>query len=209
MKTINLFNICKTINNNVILNNIHYSFYEGKVYLLIGCNGSGKSSLIKAILGLYKKTGEIINGFNNIAYVPERLIFPEYITIWNFLYNLGLIRKINKKQLVKNIKNLLLYFDLYKMKNKKLNYLSKGMLQKVLIIQALIQDADLYIFDEALNGLDINMQKKFLNYINKLKKSSKTIIITTHYEKYFEGIYDQKITVEEGKLVEKFNYLSY
>ena len=87
--------------------------------------------------------------------------------------------------------------------NYKLNQLSKGMKQKVLLICGFLSDVDLYIFDEALSGLDKEMQKQFMNYIKKLKIEKKTIIYTTHYEKYFRGLYDVKITIKDGIINEK------
>ena len=80
--------------------------------------------------------------------------------------------------------------------------LSKGNLQKVMIIQTIMNDADILIFDEPLNGLDPKMQNVFLNIIKELKNKNRLIIITTHYQKYYEDILDEVIYLENGKIYE-------
>lgn len=81
-------------------------------------------------------------------------------------------------------------------KEKKLKELSKGMLQKILIIQSLMVDADVYVFDEVLNGLDVNNQNKFLDYLKVLKDNNKLIIITSHYSDYYKKIVDEIIDMK-------------
>ena len=79
------------------------------------------------------------------------------------------------------------------------------MMQKVLIIQALIHDAQVFIFDEPLNGLDTKSQNIFFNIIEDLKEKNKTIIITTHYPEFYINKYDYTLKLEKKKLVYENN----
>jgi len=206
MKIIKLINVCKRYKRNTIFSNINYSFEKGKCYLLKGDNGSGKTTLIKGILGLINfNEGKVELLDKQVGYVPEKIIFPEYISVYQFLYNLGIIKSIDKDQLEKSIDQLLKEWDLFDAKNKNMKNLSKGMSQKTLIIQALLNNPNIFIFDEALNGLDLRMQSKFISLIKELKLKNKTIIICSHYPKYYSDICDITITIEDGKIYDQLN----
>ena len=113
-----------------------------------------------------------------------------------FLESIIAIRKVKTFDL----DYLLEYFDLKVKANESIKNLSKGMKQKLVLITGLALDVDLYILDEALNGLDKAMQNKLLQYLSRLKDKGKTIIYTTHYEKYFSYFSDYIIRLEEKKV---------
>lgn len=203
MKIIELINISKQYRKMKVLNQINYSFEEGKTYLLIGENGCGKTTLIKAILDLIKVDGEIQSKNVKFSYIPERFVFPEFVNCYDFLYNLGLIKGMRADELMQIVN---FYLDSWKVpKQKLLRELSKGMCQKILIIQAILGSPDVFIFDEPLNGLDPLFQKEFLKLIKSFKKNKKTCLITTHYPKYYQKIYDVLLGIENGELIEKSN----
>ena len=191
MSKIKLYNISKSYKNKTVLKDVTIEFNSNNIYMIVGGNGSGKSTLLKIIIGLIKPDyGKVEKDKLKIGYVPERYLLPEYIKIKEYLYILGSIRKVNKNILNKRIDELLKEWELYDYKEYKLKQLSKGMLQKVVILQALIHDPDVYIFDEALNGLDIKMQEKLIKCIYNLKQDNKIIIITSHYPKMYEEFVD-------------------
>ena len=189
-----IHNLKKYYKNRLVLDIEYLHFKIGKAYLLCGANGSGKSTLVKSILKIIDYEGEIVKNTSKIGYLPER--FPEvsYISGINFLQGLKCDNNISK------IEELAKYFSL----DLKLSIsnLSKGNLQKVMIIQAIMNDASLLIFDEPLNGLDPASQDKFINLLKTFKESSRCIIITTHYPKYYEGLFDEVIYLEKGKIYE-------
>jgi ABC-2 type transport system ATP-binding protein len=90
-------------------------------------------------------------------------------------------------------------------KRKTLTKLSKGMHQKVLIIQSLIHDAKLYIFDEPLNGLDDYSQNIFFEIINNIKRNNKTLLITTHYPSLYGNKYDYYLKIENKRILYESN----
>ena len=187
-------NLQKYYKNRKVLDIKYLHFEKGKAYLLCGANGSGKSTLVKSILKIIDYQGNISINTKKIGYLPER--FPEvsYISGLNFLQGL----KIDNK--MENIHSLASYFSLDL--HLSLSNLSKGNLQKVMIIQAIMNDANLLIFDEPLNGLDPISQNKFIDLLIKLKNKNRCIIITTHYPKYYEDLFDEVIYLEKGNIYE-------
>lgn len=197
MKTIKLIDIKKRYRNNIVLDGITYEFKPGLCYMLNGSNGAGKSTLLKIIMGLVYPSSGIVD-INNlmIGFVPEKLIMPLNLKITEFLNQIALIKNDN----IDNVNYYLKLWLLDNAKDLKLKELSKGMLQKVLITQALLGNPDVIIFDEALNGLDKIMQKKLIEIINNLKKENKIVIISTHYEDYFKEVVNIRLRIENGKI---------
>lgn len=194
--TIILKNIYKKYKKLVVLDFEFLEIKEGYTYMLLGENGSGKSTLIKMILNHTKYEGKITNTFRTISYIPERVNLPLFMKVREFLESIIAIRKVKTFDL----DYLLEYFDLKVKANESIKNLSKGMKQKLVLITGLALDVDLYILDEALNGLDKAMQNKLLQYLSRLKDKGKTIIYTTHYEKYFSNFSDYIIRLEEKKV---------
>ncbi|HHX00410.1 MAG TPA: ABC transporter ATP-binding protein [Acholeplasmataceae bacterium] len=201
MKIINLINLSKSYRNPVI-NNISYSFIKGKTYLLVGENGSGKTTLIKLIMGFISPTsGKIEKLTKSISYVPDNLSFPDFLNVNEFLINLGNIYGLNN--ISDEITDLANDWELDC--SLKLSELSKGMRQKVLIIQAFLKAGDVYIFDEPLNGLDKKMQELLSKKIKVLKNEGKTIIIISHQINIFSSLIDVILEIKDGKLYERVN----
>lgn len=199
---IEIINGYKKYKKNEVFKIDSFKFEIGKSYIIVGTNGSGKSTLIKCILGINNlSSGKIIINSKNIGYVPEKYYFPEFCTIEKFL--LSILELYNLKD---NKKYIDYYCDLFRLnKKKKISKLSKGMQQKTLIIQSLIHNADIYIFDEPLNGLDIESQKLFFKILENLKLNNYTMIITTHYPKLYGKKYDHIIKLDKGNLVNENN----
>ena len=208
MKIINIMNLKKKFGKNVVFNEVDFVIESGKTYLLIGENGSGKSTLFKCILGLSSINGGEIKKENiKIGYVPEKMIMPSEMTIYDFLLCLGELKGVEKERLDKKIDYELSKWGLTEKQNNKIKTLSKGMVQKVLIIQAFLDEPDFFIFDEVLNGLDRYMQKLLLETIENYKVNGKSILIATHYPKEYLEIIDEIFEIKNKKVykVEKIN----
>ena len=186
MKKIEIKNLSKSYRKVIVLNNINYIFKEGFCYLITGANGTGKSTFLNLIIGLIYPNHGYVNNNLLINYVPDKNILPFNVTINKILL---LLTELKNDNYINTIM-LMKYFDIYNNRYKKINELSKGMIQKVLIIQAFIGNPDVIIFDEALNGLDKDNQEKLKEIIEILKRSAKTIIITSHYPDYYNDLCD-------------------
>lgn len=199
---IKVFNLIKTYKNNNVLNIDFFNFEKGKSYLLVGSNGSGKSTLLKCILGINNiNNGKIEINTKNIGYIPERFYFPEFCSIEKFLNSiLNIYNKMENNHLI------YYYCQLFSLNETTfISKLSKGMMQKVLIIQSLIHDADLFIMDEPLNGLDNYSQKLFFRIIDDLKLNNKTIIIATHYPQFYNNNYDYILKIDNKEIIYENN----
>lgn len=189
---INIINLTKKYNNFLVFNNLNLNFKNDFINFLVSENGSGKSTLIKCILKLTKFKGEITTNCKTMSYCPDKINLPDFITIEYFL---SLFNIDQNKATV-----LLSQFKLKK--ELHVNELSKGMHQKLLIIQCLCKDADVYLFDEPLNGLDKNSENIFLKEITELFHKNKLIIISSHQiEHYFNmplKIYNLKEVFNEN-----------
>lgn len=158
-----------------------------KVTLLVGENGSGKSTILKAIGGFICYEGNIeVNG--KISYMSEFPHFPTGITVKEFINSLKMISTDRLSN--KEIENLYRLFNLEDKLELLLSSLSKGMKAKVNLIQCLMENVNIYILDEPLSGLDKDGVKCLIKYI---KNSGKSYIISTHLSKDFKDISEEVI----------------
>lgn len=203
MKIISIKDLKKKFGKNIIFDNLSIDIMSGQCYLFIGENGSGKSTLFKCLIGLSKiDSGEINMGNIKIGYVPEKLIMPNEMTVKEFLYCFGELKGVEIIELDNIIDNELKKWGIFEKKNRKIGSLSKGMIQKILIIQAVLDNPDLIVFDEVLNGLDRCSQKVLFSNVKQYKETGKTIIIASHYPKEYLEVVDE-IYELNGKKVSK------
>jgi len=156
-----------------------------RVNLLIGKNGSGKSTLLKAIAQLIKYEGEI-SCDKKICFMSEHVSYPLDLDLGTFIKHLIKVSLSSIKE--EERQELLVSFNLENKLEEKLHSLSRGMSSKVNIIQCLMEEADIYLLDEPLSGLDKLGVKNLINYI---KSSNKVFIISTHLNNDFKEICDE------------------
>lgn len=156
-----------------------------RVNLLVGKNGSGKSTLLKAIANVIKYDGKIIYN-KKTSFMSEKVVYPLDLDINNFLINLNNISSspVNSEK----INKLLCDFDLLDKKKEFLHNLSKGMKAKVNLVQCLMEQADIYLIDEPLSGLDTDGVKQLIKYV---EKSSFSFLISTHLIDEYSSISEE------------------
>ncbi len=180
MNEIIIENLSKRYRRTFIFKGVNLTLDSKKYNFLVGSNGTGKSTFIKCLLGEVKYDGLIETKNQVIAYAPERITLPDYVSVSNFLL---LLSRITNKKVSENKEKMDYYIKLFflgpyiKMPICKL---SQGNRQKLILIQALMTEGDVYIFDEPLTGLDETSQKAFLKELRIKKNQQKMIIISTH-----------------------------
>ncbi len=175
--------------NIKILDNLSYEFYEGKLYVIKGSNGSGKSTLFKIISNIISKdSGEFDD--KRISFLPDKFIIPNMIMASSFLDD---IIDIDAKEVMKK----------YNLIDKLAGNLSKGNKQKLGLITTIYTDADIYIFDEGIDGLDDYTKKIFFNDLNSLLNKNKIIILSLHEEINLDFLNPVYLYLKDGKLYEK------
>lgn len=172
LKKVNL-----TLSGVPILENINLDIHEGETVAIIGMNGSGKTSLLRVILGLYKPTkGSIKVNTKKIGYVPQKLEFDRTIPLRvdEFLKTFS---PVSEEEIMKELES----FNAAHLIPKQLKHLSGGELQKVLIVNALLKKPDLLLLDEATAGIDIHGEEIFYKTITDIsKKYNITIVLVSH-----------------------------
>lgn len=193
MILVKLDNVTKYFKDFKALNKINLEFSTGRLYLLVGENGSGKSTIIKLIakINTLKKndSGNVIYNTKKIGYLPDKYILPKYINALDF------IRLYTKNY------NMGRALDDYFVPNKLIVSMSKGMQQKVGIISVMYSDNDLYLFDEPLDGLDMASKELFREKINEYVNIGKTIIIATHNASFYQMINPVIYNIHLGSIV--------
>lgn len=209
---IEIHNAKKTIRNKVILNNINLDLEKGNIYGLIGHNGSGKTMLLRAISGLITLDSGYIKIDNTLVELNKPLPVKVGILIENVEFyddltgfeNLKFLSSINNEISDDVINTYLNKFDLLKEKNKKAKEYSLGMMQKLAIIQAIMEDQSLILLDEPTNGLDRNSLEIFNEQIKELKDKGKTIILVSHNDSEIKELCDEIIEISDGVITKRW-----
>ncbi|KOP80767.1 ABC transporter ATP-binding protein [Lysinibacillus sp. FJAT-14745] len=206
MKTImEIQNVSKQYRGKKILENATFSICANQIIALVGKNGSGKSTLLKIIAELVDAdSGSIVKHRQSlkIGYVPE--VTPSHIlfTPEEYLYHMGSIRGMAKKQLQQKINDLLELFHLEEARNIRIVNFSKGMKQKVMIMQAMLEDTDLLILDEPLSGLDPKAQSDLEETLSILKDKGLSIVLTCHETKLLQHLVDTVLVIQNNKIIQ-------
>ena len=205
MELVKCSNLCKSFDNKKILDNINLVIPRGKIFGLLGKNGRGKTTLLKLINDLLTPTnGEIsingekpgINSKRIISYLPERTYLDKGMTISQILkFFEEFYEDFNKKKALKLLKDLDL--DV----NVKISKMSKGMQEKLQLILVMSRDAELYILDEPLGGVDPATRDYILDTILSNFNEKASVIISTHLISDIERILDEVIFIDKGKIV--------
>ncbi|WP_440118908.1 ATP-binding cassette domain-containing protein [Paenibacillus sp. QZ-Y1] len=194
--------VSKRLGNVQVLNQINLEVGQGECAVLIGRNGSGKSTLLRILAGiLLPDTGTVhrtIKGSEMYALdgLP-RLPF----TSAEYLWDMGRIRGVRPKVLRQRISELSELLFLGTAIDQKLPLLSKGTLQKVNLIQALLPGpGGLLLLDEPLSGLDVPAQESIVSLLRKWKYEGASIVTVCHEPLLIERLADQVIVLQKGKV---------
>jgi ABC-2 type transport system ATP-binding protein len=189
------------------------SVYEGETFGLLGPNGAGKTTLLKTLLGIVRPTagralllGRPIGDRSvkqRIGYLPENAYYYDFLTGWEFLHLIGGLFEIPAPLLKKRIPELLdiVGLDRKAAKKKQLRQYSKGMMQRVGMAQALINDPELVFLDEPMSGLDPLGRYQVREIVHSLKEQGKTIFFNSHVLSDVEQICDRVAILARGELI--------
>ncbi|MBN1897770.1 MAG: ATP-binding cassette domain-containing protein [Spirochaetes bacterium] len=229
-------NVCLSGHGHAILNHIDLDVKKGEFITILGPNGSGKTSLLKTILGFYKAgQGEIfVNQENtkskirsirkNIAYMPQRLDMDPYfpILVKDVLVmgrsGKGILKRIDKndRDIIRSVEK---EFKIHHLLNKPFGLISGGERQKVMLAFVLIQKPEILFLDEPNVNLDIQAYKKFLKMVEKIYIDHRlTVLFVTHLITHISEFSNRIVVLKNGHVIfqgqkkelwEKKDFLSY
>ena len=194
-----------------ILKGISFNVEPGEIFGYLGPNGAGKTTTIKCILGLiFPEQGDIkilgypylsIKSKEKIGFLPENPYFYDYLTAEEFLDFYSRLYNLPSNQIKDKIRYLIKLVGLERSMNLQLRKFSKGMLQRIGLAQALVNDPELVILDEPLGGLDPLGRKEIRDIIIRLKEAGKTIFLSSHILQDIEMICDKVAIIMDGRIV--------
>lgn len=201
-------NLSLKIKTTDILKNINLEFEKGKIHGLIGRNGSGKTMLMKCICGFIKPTegtvhvaekqiGKDCDFPENVGIIIET---PGFIPYYSGYKNLKLLADLNRKIDGEKIKETMNQVGLDPNLKRHVKKYSLGMRQRLGLAQAIMEDPDLLILDEPMNGLDKDGVADMRKYLLNLKEQGKTILIASHSAEDIEILCDTVCEMDKGVL---------
>jgi ABC-2 type transport system ATP-binding protein len=183
---------------------------RGEIFGLLGGNGAGKTTFIKTLLGIIRKTaGEATllgysagdrRGRKLVGYLPENLRVPRHLTGYTALEYYGNLSDVPMSVIRKKRGALLEKVGLAERAKDPVRTYSKGMLQRLGLAQAMLHDPELFILDEPTDGLDPLARSQVRGYLTELKRQRKTIFLNSHILQEVELICDRVAILDKGIL---------
>lgn len=205
---VDLDHVSKTIKGKAVLRDVSVGFERGRIYGVVGPNGSGKTMLLRAICGFIRlDAGTVtINGetveFNrklpdSVGVIIEN---PGFVLQETGMQNLKYLAGINRDFGPEETERLLRLLDLLEHADSTVKSYSLGMRQKLAIVQALMEHQHLIVLDEPTNGLDQESVAMFLAEMRHQRDKGNTVIIASHHSDELNQIADHIYTMREGML---------
>lgn len=194
------------------LKGVSLTIHSGEIFSLLGVNGAGKTTLSSIIATLHPPTtGDVLcNGesiYKNLAayrssfgFCPQKQNLDDELTVYENLLFAGRYLLMTEETIKNRIAELMTYLELDRYSSFKIQTLSGGNKQRVLIARALMHNPRLVLLDEPTVGLDPDIRRKLWDLILNLKKQGITVILTTHYLDEAEALSDRLCILDQGKI---------
>lgn len=210
-KLIKVVHLEKRFKKNTVLSDVTLEFEAGKIHGIIGRNGSGKTVLMKCICGLVQPTSGKVLVRDQI--IGKDVDFPEHIGVIietpGFIgYHTG-FRNLNDLAMVRGeisterIREVMRFVGLDPALKTRVSRYSLGMRQRLGIAQAVMENPEILILDEPMNGLDRDGVLDVRRLLLELKAQGKTILITSHNHEDIEVLCDTVVELDKGKVLEQ------
>lgn len=206
--------VYKSFGNEYVLQDVSLGMEKGKIYGLVGRNGSGKTVLMKCILGFMKPEKGRVHVFGQEVgklcdFAPDTGMMienPGFLPGESGLRNLMWLAKLGKKADARRVEEMIRLVGLKSAQKKKVGQYSMGMRQRLGIAQALLEDPALLVLDEPMNGLDHQGVQEMRRLFRDLRDSGKTILLASHFAQDIEELCDEVWHMEKGKVPDRSWY---
>ncbi len=192
------------------LDRLTLAIEPGGTFGLLGPNGAGKSTTLKLLLGLIFPTSGRVRLLNRdpgdasarsrVGYLPEQPYFYDHLTAWEFLNYTATLFGLSRSERRTRAEELLERVGLVSVRDLPVRKYSKGMMQRLGIAQALINDPELIVLDEPMSGLDPLGRREVRDLILELRQTGKTVLFSTHILSDAESVCDRVAILNRGRL---------
>jgi len=211
MERVKIINVSKTFGDTPLFCQANFSFYAGEIIGLSGNNGVGKTTFIKLLCGLiYPDSGQIsLNGIDvkknrtkcmrDVGALLEgsRSLYWRLSALQNFIYFAGL-KSIFGKHAFARAEKILQLFDLWDVRNSKVETFSFGMKQRLSLACSVSHSPSILLLDEPTSGLDAISAKMLENYMILLAGENNTIVLASHDHKMIERVSTRRLIIDKG-----------
>jgi ABC-2 type transport system ATP-binding protein len=192
---------------------LSFSLRPGQVLGCLGPNGSGKSTTVKMLTGLLQPTRGLVQFDGNniqdnlteyrklLGYVPEEPNLYAYLTGWEYLELVGTLRGMDRRDLESKTNSLLELFSMHQSRHASIGSYSKGMRQRILLIAAIMDNPEIFIFDEPLSGLDVTSALIFKNLVQALGQQGRMVFYCSHVLEVVEKVCTDVLILRKGVVV--------
>ncbi|MBD0372263.1 MAG: ABC transporter ATP-binding protein [Pyrinomonadaceae bacterium] len=207
-KLVEVREVKKSYSTTVAVDGVSLCVNAGEIYALVGANGAGKSTLIRMITGItYPDEGSVqvcgedtrkgARAKRYLGYLPEELTFYERLSGREYLQLVAGLKEADAAQ----VDEALAFFELKAVAEKWVGGYSLGMRKKLGLAAAMINNPQVLVLDEPLNGLDVEMMRKLRARLESQKQMSRSVIVSSHYMDFVERIADRIGIMSRGLLV--------
>ena len=212
--TIIMRDLAKKYGDVTALDDLSLEILEGELFSLLGPNGAGKTTTINILTGIIKPTSGIVKIMDfDVIKNPDEVkkligVCPQDAAVFPFLNArenvelIGNLHSMSKKKIEERTDHFLKLLGLTDASKRKAGSYSGGMLRKLNLMMALINDPKIAFLDEPTVGMDARARRNTWEFISSLKSEKKTIILTTHYIEEAEALSDRVGIIDYGKLVD-------
>ena len=204
MSLLEIKNLKKSFNDNVVLKDISLSVEKGEVLAIIGPSGSGKSTLLRCITDLEQEDSGVIQFDGTFGLVFQNFnLFPHHSVMKNITNAPNKVQKRDKKEVFEHARDLLKKMGLEDKEDAYPCELSGGQQQRVSIARALAMNPDILFFDEPTSALDPELTGEILDVIKELAAEHMTMVIVTHEMAFARNVAGTIIFMDGGVIVEE------
>jgi ABC-2 type transport system ATP-binding protein len=189
---------------------VSFSVERGEVFGFLGPNGAGKTTTIKVMTGLVRASGGRVSILGSVpddirvrermGFLPEQPYFYDYLTASEIMDTFGRLCGLSGKERTARSDALLARVGLWEARSRRLRKFSKGMLQRLGLAQALLNDPDVVILDEPMSGLDPIGRHEVRDLILELKAKGKTVFFSSHILSDVEALCDRVVVLNRGEV---------
>lgn len=203
---IEVLGVKKRYRKKQVIEEVSFTAQKGEITCLIGLNGTGKSTILKGIMGLtpFDQGTVLVDGkpidLNRVAFVPDHSTFPIHFTIEQceaFMHDF--YPKFDPKLFARLVDEFKLFPE------DKLNELSKGTLAKVNLALGIAQDPDYLLLDEPFSGIDVFSKEQIVELFSSDIMEDRGVLITTHEIEDIEYLVDKAVMLNRGRIVREFD----